>query len=769
MPRRIGLLTFLFATALFVSAALLFWVEPMIAKMLLPLLGGTPAVWNTCILFFQVMLLAGYVYVFVVTSRLGGRGQTFVHAGLLIVAAFFFPFEISERALRSLGGETSPVGWLLASLLRMVGLPFFVVSTSGPLLQKWFSLTRDPSARDPYFLYAASNAGSLLALLGYPLLLEPTFTLREQSWLWVAVYGVLVVLTVSCAFAVWRARLSKADGDVTASDDAETSGDEQAGGGGAEEGLLPEMGTLRDAGALRRRLVWVALAFVPSSLMLGVTTYVSTDIAAIPLLWVVPLAIYLLTLILVFARREVVPRRLMNRVLPGAAVILVLVYLSGATQPVWFLVVVHLFFFFVAAMVCHGRLADDRPSARHLPEFYLWMAIGGALGGFFNAIVAPVAFNTVVEYPLAIVLACLLQPSAAAVAATDDERVRARRFDFAIPVGLGVLAIVLALVVSRFNFESLEQTAIVFGIPLMLAYLTAVRPARFAFALVAIILGSTFFTGAAGRTLHVERNFFGVLRVADSADGATRLLYHGSTLHGRQFIDASRRCEPLSYYHRNGPLGAVFGAFDTTGAAATATRRVAVIGLGTGATAAYAKPGEAWTFYEINPAVLDIARDAKYFSYLQDCAGSPVEVVLGDARLQLRAAPSNHFGLIVLDAFSSDAIPVHLMTRESLDLYLSKLAEGGVIAFHISNRSLDLHPVVGDLARDKGLVCLSFDDLQPDAAGGKEPSQWVVMARRAEHLGALAFDMRWKRLEGRAGREVWTDDFSNIVGVFKWQ
>ena len=815
-----SLLTLLFALTLFVSATLLFWAQPLVGKMLLPLLGGAPAVWNTCMLFFQGMLLAGYAYALLLTSALKVRWQAIAHIALLALAALTFPFAISEHAAQSALLQNYPTLWLLGALLTLIGLPFFVVSATGPLLQKWFSATPHPAARDPYFLYAASNLGSMAALLAFPALFEPTLDVRRQSWLWAAAYAALVLLTLLCALAVWRtrARSSRAgQGDEDESREEPAVAFEGSGTSSASESA-PSPAALgpteplvkasepatttsqkpspeRDERAskavtLRRRLLWVALAFIPSTLMLSVTTYISTDIAAAPLLWVIPLALYLLTLVLAFARRQFISRHLLGRLLAGAALLLVLVYLSGATEPAAFIMLLHLIFFFIAALACHMRLADDRPSVRHLAEFYLWVAVGGALGGLFNAIIAPLIFSAIIEYPLAIVLACMIRPHGA----NDDEdrerrkdkmsdarEARAGRFaadaeetkspprrrwlDVAYPLAFFVVTASLSLITAHYGVSTLESVALVFGAPLILInHLFRKQPVRFALALGAVMLGGIFFAEARDRTLHAERNFFGTLRVSRDTGARWLQLYHGSTIHGRQFLDAERRCVPLTYYHPAGPLGQVFALYH----ARPAAPQVAIVGLGAGAMAAYARPDERWTFYEINPAVVRIAQDPQHFTYLSECARAPVEMVVGDARLRLREAADGQYGLLVLDAFSSDAIPLHLLTREALRIYLSKLAEGGIIALHISNRSLNLHPALGALARDAGLVALGYDDWNDDPASGKAPSQWVVMARSPVDLGLLVSDRRWMPLSASAEREVWTDDFSNIVSVLRW-
>jgi hypothetical protein len=741
----------LFAITLFVSAALLFWVQPLIAKTLLPVLGGTPAVWNTCMLFFQGMLLGGYAYVLAGVRLLGARRQAALHLALLLLAVLFVPATLSAFATQPSIAGHNPTFHLLWLLLKTIGLPFFVLSATAPLLQKWFAAIPHPSARDPYFLYAASNAGSLLALLSFPLLLEPNLRVPEQGRIWAALYAVLSLLVAACAVALWRDGKKTSDEAPVSARDAE----EQNAFTGAEDH--------GETITTMRRVRWTLLAFVPSSLVLGVTTYISTDIAAVPLWWVIPLALYLFTFVIAFAKRQVTPRRVLSRALAVAALVVVLVYASGETEPAWFLVLVHLIFFFIAALVCHARLAQERPPTCHLAEFYLWVAVGGALGGVLNALVAPALFDTVLEYPLMIVLACTLRPRVGMV----GEESSARWLNVLLPAGVGVLAAALGILVMQFEIGHVQRIALVIGLPLMLTnYFFAERPARFALGLAAVMLGSLVYTGGSGRTLAKERNFYGTLRVTESASGAFHRLQHGSTIHGRQFVDEQHRCEPLSYYHRTGPLGAVFDVFN----ARTHAPNVAVVGLGTGATVAYARPNQQWTFYEINPAVIEIARDPKLFTYLRDChANAPVEIALGDARLQLQNAPPHAYGLIVLDAFSSDAIPAHLLTKEALDLYLLKLAEGGLLAFHVSSRSLNLHRVVAGLAQNANLSALVFDDGEHDPISGKEPSQWVAVARRAEDLGDLNVDARWHHLDKEAHPPVWRDDFSNIISVFKWK
>jgi hypothetical protein len=729
----------LFSVTLFTSAGLLFWIQPLIAKTLLPLWGGTPAVWNTCLLFFQSMLLIGYVYALTSSRWLGVRAQAAVHVVLLLlIAIYVFRNAVHAPAPGDLPAGNPTLG-VLETLLFSIGLPFFIISASNPLLQGWFSRLQHRWSVDPYFLFAASNAGSLIALVAFPLLLEPTFDLNQQYELWRVGFAILVTLT--CAIALGLKLLAP----FPHNNNAQT---------------LATQDVPNNTLNVRRRLRWLALSFVPSSLMLGVTTYITADVAAVPLLWVIPLALYLITFVLAFTSKQFASTTSLTRVMFVAALVVTLILSTGATEPAWALILANLVFFFLAALMCHRQLANDRPSTTHLAEYYLWIAIGGALGSFFNVLIAPILFTSVLEYPLAIALACMLPR----VVLRDRNT---KYLDVLYPFGLYVLSIGLTMLVPYLRVSSSTiKLLIVPGIPLILInHFFRERPMRFALGLCAVVLASIYFTGDTGRTLHVARNFFGTIRVTTDPNGRINSFYSGNTIHGRQFVDRSRQCEPLSYHHENGPMGQVMAVFN----AAPANSRVGVVGLGVGAMAAYSKPDQQWTFYEINPDVINTARNSEYFTYLQNCAGGSVNVVEGDARLNLQNAPEGHYGLIVLDAFSSDAIPVHLITQEALDLYLSKLADGGILVFHASSRSLNLSPILADLAESRNLICIGFDDLKPASLEGKDPSQWVVMARSEPEISYLSINSQWQRLSGRKGTRVWSDDFSNIVRAIRWQ
>jgi hypothetical protein len=760
----------LYTAAIFVSAALLFIVQPLFARMVLPLLGGSPAVWNTALVFYQAVLLAGYAYAHFITRRLSYRHQIILHLFLLCLPLLLLPIHLPSGWLPPT--ESSPVLWLLALLGVAVGLPFFVISAGSPLLQRWFAGTGHPAGDDPYFLYGASNLGSLLALLGYPLIIEPWLPLVAQSQWWAVGYGVLLVLMVGCAVMLWRS--SSAGIGLTSGTTAK-----------------PEDETL----TLRRRVKWLLLAFVPSSLMLSVTTYISTDIAAIPLLWVIPLALYLLTFILVFARRPVLPQRWLIRAAPLVMLALVLLLIVKLHASVTILLISsHLAALLVVALVCHGELARDRPSAGHLTEFYLWMSLGGVLGGIFNALIAPLIFKEVVEYPLTLVLAGLLLPVVTTSVQSKRQQKAQRKsrlenenwpwlerwnnfeqrygrvLDFGLPLALGLLAagLILALQNPDPNLVS-DPLAVsfMFGLPALICFSFSRRPVRFGLGMGAMLLASTLYFGGKGHPLYVTRSFFGITHVVSFSAQHYHLLVHGNTIHGIQSPEPARRTEPLSYYTRTGPLGELFAALS----GARAPHTVAVVGLGAGTTACYRQPGQEWTFYEIDPNIERLARDTRYFTFLQDCAPE-AQVVLGDARLSLAAAPAAHYDLILLDAYSSDAIPVHLLTRQALRLYLDKLTPHGVLAFHLTNGHLNLDPVVFNLALDAGVTYRLRKDLNAtlsDFEMGKMGSVWAVIARTPADLGPLADNPNWLLPATRPKLAVWTDDFSSLLSVYVWQ
>ncbi len=727
MADNAGMLA-LFTLTVLVSATLLFLVQPMFARMVLPLLGGTPAVWNTALVFYQVVLLAGYGYAHLLTSRLHARSQAIIHT--LVVLAAFAILPIAVPRGWSPPTESNPVPWVLALLAVGVGLPFFVVSTTGPLMQRWFSGSAHPSARDPYFLYAASNVGSMVGLLGYPFLIEPALRLRQQSTMWTAGYVLLALLVAACAWQTGRAH-RRVDAAAAIAGPP-----------------VPA----------RRRLRWLLLAFIPSSLMMGATTHITTDVAAIPLLWVLPLALYLASFILVFAKRPPLPHLTMARAWPLVVLPLMIVMQVHAIRPLPLIVGLHLLLVFVSAMVCHGELARDRPAPSQLTMFYLVLAAGGALGGIFNAIVAPLAFRSVLEYPIAIVLAAMALPNRSNAA----PGLRTRVLDVAIPVLMGGIVIgCYALVTSMglvFGFGAVALLYALLAFPLRAM---AKRPVRFGLAIAAVLLADPTGLATRGQIIHEQRTFFGVLRVDYDASRQFHRLIHGTTVHGMQWLGPNGCREPIGYYHARGPAGDVFRALGRPGL------RAGLAGLGAGELAAYSQPGQHWTCYEIDPAVRDIASNTSYFCFLAN-SKVPVRTVLGDARRMLQAT-DERYDMIVLDAYSSDVIPLHMITREAVALYQSRLTPGGVMVFHLSNRYFDLVPVVARLAEDAKLTCRVRELHVTDAqlAQHVASSTWAALANRPEDLGALMNAPEWAPPKTRAGLRVWTDDYASLLSVLK--
>jgi hypothetical protein len=729
----------LFCLTLFCSSGLLFLAEPMFAKIVLPLLGGTPAVWNTCMVSFQALLLAAYAYGHWSIKWLGVPRQAKLQLILLCAVTLALPIAI-PRGWQPPAGQ-NPVLWLLAVLPVGVGLPFFAAATTAPLLQRWFSSTGHRAGADPYFLYAASNVGSMVALLAYPTLLEPLMHLADQSRLWSTGYFGLIAMTGCCALFV---------------------------------GPGPQTSRIASAERITayRRVRWILLAMIPSSLLLGTTTFITTDIAAVPLLWIVPLALYLLSFILVFASRPIVPHRIMVRLQPVAVLWVALFMLGRVGQPVWMVLALHLAALFVSSMVCHGELAADRPSVGRLTDFYLTMSLGGVLGGLFNALLAPLIFSSAAEYPIALVAACALCPRPKS--AQKGTRWTVRTFDVVLPLAVGALAWgAPRAMAAMLGHDSISLRMIALGAAVMVAGTAIRRRPRFVAALAALFLVAG--AGAAkGELLAVRRSFFGIHRVVRNPDGPFNDLFHGTTVHGRQFVNAvsGTPSEPtiaLTYYHRTGPIGQLF----TQRIAAGQARRIGIVGLGVGSLAAYTNNTTQLTYYEIDPAVRWVAQDSGYFSFLKSAEnrGATIRIVMGDARLTLRDVRSRSCDLLVLDAFCGDAIPVHLLTRQAMNIYMDKLADGGILAIHISNMYLDLLPVCSALAADARCVAMYQNDLDvspQQAAAGKSASQWVILAKSGQTLAALRNDPRWKALPPAPATMVWTDDFSNILSVFRW-
>jgi hypothetical protein len=777
-----------YALTALLGAFLLFLVEPMFARMVLPLLGGAPAVWNTCLVFYQVVLLAGYLYAHAVRGR-APRVQVLLHAALLAAAALVLPIAVRGNVTPPV--SANPIGWVFQLLFVSLGLPFFVLAATGPTVQRWSAALGSRAGGDPYALFAASNAGSFLALLGYPLLIEPTLRLRAQAIGWAAGYGIFAALMMACGVIAWRlGGAAPAPGGTaqTARPEFHGAGEtgrrvkpRATGTAGSDMAAPPEAAAIDDDpwGA---RVRWLGLAAIPSTLMMSVTTFISTDVAAVPLLWVVPLALYLLTFVLAFSERSPVPRRLVASLFPVAVVLVVALVLAPAIYP-FVAIVLHLTAFFVIALACHLELAESRPPSESLTEFYLWLSAGGAAGGLFNTLVAPLLFVNPFEYPLAALSACLLLPDVNTdrEVSTRASGVRRREAtpapETAPPLTLTVVTALLPVLLvvaalwtvqlldEHLSHDALPRYLMIFGPACFVAFLMRRTPLRMGIALAIVAVAGSFVRFDNRVPIHVERSFFGVHRVMVTPE--ERVLLSGTTNHGVQSRNPALRCEPLSYYSRGGPVGQAMNMLTRRTPPAA---RFGVVGLGTASMAAYARPGQSWTFFEINPAVERLARDNDYFTFLRDCAPA-AKVVIGDARLMLTSQPDGSFDMLVLDAFSSDAIPVHLMTLEAMRLYFRTLAPGGLLAVHISNRFLDLAPVLAAMSRELGLDAILEMHVPTDdqyaISSEIALSRWVLIARSRADFGALVEDHRWESLDELPG-PLWTDDYSNVFRVVRY-
>lgn len=691
----------LYAAAVFVSAFLLFQVQPLISRYILPWFGGTPAVWTTCMLFFQVTLFAGYAYAHFAAARMSPWTQCLMH--LLLLGGALATLPIIPDAAWKPTGEEQPIWQIVSLLAATVGLPFFVLSTTGPLLQHWFSRTEP--GRSPYRLYALSNVGSLLALLSYPFVVEPllptTTQARYWSWGFVAFAGVCALAALRMVSKFYAMR----DESTVAASIAESES------GGAQVGLSPGFG---------RVLLWFALAMVPSVLLLAITNQVCMDIASVPFLWVVPLSLYLLSFILCFdsdkwySRRMFVP---MAFVLCGGVAAALI---GGAGVELWLQLFVNFGALFVIAMVCHGELVRLKPDPKHLTAFYLIISAGGAAGGLFAGVLAPLVFRMYLELHIGLVafgLLCLI------VLFRDLNYPRFQLW----PPSAGSLA-----------------WFTMFNATLAIAVAVGVHVQR----------DTTY-------AVSVSRNFYGVLRVLEKSDPENpeddmRELMHGRILHGMQFPHESRRHLPTTYYSHASGIGRILDSRPDE-----QPRRVGLVGLGAGTLATYAEPGDVFRFYDINPEVVRLART--YFTYLDDCQGE-VQISLGDARLSLENEENQQFDVLALDAFSSDAIPIHLLTIEAAEIYLRHLKPRGVLAVHISNRHFNLRPVVDAIADHFHLASATIE-AEGDEEPGDSVSVWVLLCRELEPLTAnlileTALDQQPKRI-------VWTDDRSNLVEVLR--
>jgi SAM-dependent methyltransferase len=728
----------LFVLTIVTGSFLLFLTQPMIARMALPRVGGAPSVWNSAMLVYQVLLLAGYAYAHGL-SYVRPRLQSGIHLAVFAIAALFLPIGLVGWVPPA---DVQPAFWVPWFLISSIGLLFFVVSAQAPLMQRWYAL--ETSRGDPYPLYAASNLGSFAGLLSYPLIVEPLMSLQQQSWLWTAIYAFLVLLVVACAFTV------PADAVEVVPEETEAPP------------------------TTKRYLHWIALAAVPSGLMLSTTTHLTTDIVAIPMLWVLPLGLYLLSFVIAFSGRRAVA----NFVTMLAPIVILvaggLVFGRGTENPLY-PVTLGLLLLFAIAVALHGEMFRLRPAAGHLTRFYLAMSIGGALGGLFCAIIAPLVFDWAYEYPLLVLGAALLVPQMPLVPWPKGQELLMR-------IALPIMAILLAAAVYILrtrgfdpnSFLASPKTILAGSILISLLALACLgRRAAFAICLLALMVSyddrgvlQTSFSG--GRT----RSYFGIYEVYTRADGSARVLTHGTTLHGIQNLDPATALEPTSYYARRSGVGLALTAADSMFGP---NPRIGVVGLGSGTLSCYARPNQSWTFFEIDPAMVEVARNR--FTFLSRCAPQ-ARIVLGDARLSLgdrNRVPDNSIDILAIDAFSSDAVPMHLLTHEALGVYGRAVQPNGIVLFHISNRYLDLEPVIAELAQSShwDAAMLIYQPTEEEVAQNATISVWIALSRNPATLQRLMQlsgpdATAWRSVDPRPGFSGWTDDHASILPIINF-
>ena len=737
----------IFAISIFVSAALLFMVQPMIAKMILPRMGGAAQVWAFCMVFFQSLLLIGYLYTWVFQRFVANlRTQLIVH--VVVVGAAFISLPLALKQIDAISVVDSPMLWLGTALGLTVGLPFFVTSTTSPLLQAWFARTGHPQSGDPYHLYAASNLGSMLSLLGYSLLLEPMAHLQTNSLIWTVGYGLFAALIGAIIFLLWGMTSEDGAQEQTSDGDAGDDGDSEGEGAGA-----PERAEIDRVFTPKLALTWVMLGAIPSSMLIGATQYLTTDIASVPFLWIIPLVLYLISFVFAFAKRQVLSRSTWTQLAYLTAPITLLLAIM-ATGVVMLHLPAALVGLFLFAMTFHGRLVELRPRASELTAFYVAMSLGGVLGGLFNGIIAPIAFNGFYEYMLVCALAVLALPEVHLEAFTSWSK----------PKIAG--AVSLALVSLAIPMAAMLRTVLEFGafeilgfIVLLICAVVMVRAQRVGKIILLSVGALVFFLNNQDQNiLHQERSFYGTLKVVEKE--GVHVIFHGSTVHGAQRVGSTT---PLTYHWPKGPAGDVFGKLLEEKAT------VGIVGVGAGAMCGYWRPGDHYDLYEINPAVVHVAQDEKFFTYMKHC-GEP-DVILGDGRIRVEQQPDGRYDLITIDAFNSDSIPTHLLTLEAAELYFKKLTKDGILLLHVSNRYLFLNGVVGKIAEELGVEVRvrsdKFEDLDKETVKRLEGlgSRWCVLTRDKDKIKQLDATGRWHK-PSTEDAPLWTDTHTSLLPIF---
>lgn len=724
----------LFLLTILTGSFLLFLVQPMIARMALPRLGGAPAVWNSAMLVYQALLLGGYAYAHRL-AREPERRQATIHIILFSVALLWLPLGLADLQPPSDG---SPIFWVPWLLIASIGPLFFVVAAQAPLMQRWYAISGNKG--EPYALYAASNIGSFAGLLTYPLIVEPFTALQTQKWLWSGIYLLLMALVATCAVKMWRTSGGQTDNSVNVEEAMDIS--------------------------WKRRLYWIALAAVPSGLMLSTTSHLTTDLMAMPLLWVVPLAIYLLSFSVAFADNQR-PAYVISRFAPLVMVTAgSFIFLQGNKAAINGLVA-SLSLLFVVAVALHNEMYRTRPAPSQLTNFYLMMSIGGVIGGLFCAIVAPLLFDWTWEHPILILAAAVLLPKIALIPIPESNR----KIPY-VMAGFGLLAFALGVFGGVRAPETYDiLTAIIVTVVIVLGLLVAGFRVPFLLAMAGLLtLNGGWYNAQLSFNDVRMRSYFGTYTINSSESGRVRSLTHGTTMHGMQLLDEPTR--PISYYAPNSGVGKtlvktplLFGP----------NANVGIVGLGTGTLACYRKPGQTWQFFEIDPLIVEIARDRKVFSFLERCAPD-AKITIGDARLTLAEVPKSRFDVLALDAFSSDAIPLHLLTKEAFTTYGRALKADGILLVHISNRYIDLNPVIAAEAKANGWYAALRDDSPTDAMvnDGVRPSQWIALSRDPKKLFKLTGKLdtkksrqykadQWLELDAPGDTRAWTDDYASVL------
>ncbi len=719
-----------YTLTLFMSAFLLFSVQPLVGKFLLPLLGGGPSIWNTAMVFFQLLLLGGYAYAHTMSRYLKPQTQYYVHIALFFMGMISLPLSLPGNADPT---NQNPFVWQLTTMILMAAGPFFILSSTAPLLQQWFTKTSHNKAQNPYFLYVASNLGSMLALLSYPTVIEPFLRLHDQSIVWSWGYALLAVMLIACGFFSKFSRIQPSNEDKHDSVDQKIT--------------------------WKQRSRWLLLAFVPSSLMIGVTTFITTDITTVPLLWVMPLSLYLLSFIIAFSEKPFLNIQTSRIIHAVASLFILFLLLINSGMAVWNIALFHLFFFFFSALVCHQELAELKPKARDLTEFYLVVSVGGALGGIFNSLLAPVIFDVPHEYLIVILLAVFCRYLSDP--ARNDIRTAL------LPISWKIyLAISLALITAYARNNTVD---IIFSIA-MVAICMSYFDKKWTFGLLFIfaITFNTFVNLLSGaKPLITARNYYGIILVSDI--GPVRIMTHGVTDHGGQLLDPQKRFEPIGYF---GKYSGLADLYKTDFMTEKTKREIAILGLGTGSVACfYNGPLRHFDYFEIDPNVVKIAEDPKYFTFLSDCKVD-YSMHIGDGRLLIKNMPDKKYDLIHMDAFTSDNIPVHLLTMDAIQIYVKKLKEDGVLLFHVSNRFFTLETELAAIARALDIPVIHKQHVlknkptvySPASSSDDSPSHYVVMTKNQKVLDELRrIDPEWTEIKQPIPSHPWTDDFSNIL------